>query len=304
MIDLIYIVAPIFLVILLGYILKQSLILSDDVWHQINQVTYWVLFPALLFNKTSMIDFEGYSIGYYAISMMVGFLVAVAVAYVVCRFYGMGAEALSSVIQGSGRHNSFLALAVISQLLGEQGEVVGALAVAVMVTFSNILTIVFLTMILSGQGKAKPSIIAEVLRNPFIVSIAIGLVFNFAGWRQLPVLHDFSSYLGQAALPLALICVGAGLKFVGSAKHLVPCIIACMAKMVLLPLVVFFTARYLEISPILTISAVVFASVPTSSTAYALAKYMGGDAPLMAMIISAQTLLAVVSIPVVILLVS
>ncbi len=304
MIELIYIVAPIFLVILLGYGLKKSLILSDHVWHQINQVTYWVLFPALLFNKTSVIDLEGYSVGYYALSMMIGFLAAVAIAYVVCKFYGMSAEALSSVIQGSGRHNSFLALAVISQLLGEQGEIVGALAVAVMVTFSNFLTIVFMISILSGEGKAKPSIISEVVRNPFIVSIAIGLMFNFAGWGKLPVLHDFSTYLGQAALPLALICVGAGLRFVGSSKHVVPCVIACVSKMILLPLTVYFAALYFELAPILTISAVVFASVPTSSTAYALAKYMGGDAPLMAMIISAQTLLAVVTIPMVILLVT
>lgn len=304
MIELIYIVAPIFLVILLGYGLKKSLILSDNVWHQINQITYWVLFPALLFNKTSVIDFEGYSVGYYALSMMFGFLVAVAIAYVVCKFYGMSAASLSSVIQGSGRHNSFLALAVISQLLGEQGEIIGALAVAIMVTFSNFLTIIFMTSILSGAGKAKPSIISEVVRNPFIVSIAIGLIFNFAGWGKLPVLHDFSTYLGQAALPLALICVGAGLRFVGSSKHMVPCAIACVSKMFLLPLVVYFTAHYFELAPILITSAVIFASVPTSSTAYALAKYMGGDAPLMAMIISAQTLLAVVTIPIVILLVS
>jgi len=74
--------------------------------------------------------------------------------------------------------------------------------------------------------------------------------------------------------------------------------------MILLPLTVYFAALYLELAPIMTISAVVCASVPTSATADALAKYMGGDAPLMAMIISAQTLLAVVTIPMVILLVT
>jgi len=160
MIDLIYIVAPIFLIILLGKLLRKSLILSDDIWHQINKLTYWLLFPALLFNKTSIIDFSGYSLGAFSLSMMAGFLVSVFCAWLLSRLYGMDAPALSSVIQGSGRHNSFLALAVISQFLGEQGEIIGALAVAIMVTFSNILTIIFMIMILSGHNGSKPSILS------------------------------------------------------------------------------------------------------------------------------------------------
>lgn len=304
MIELTYIVAPIFLIILLGYLLNKSLIVSDKIWNEINKLTYWVLFPALLFNKTSVIDFDGYSVVDFSMSMMTGFLVAVAFSYLISRFYRMSAPTLSSVIQGSGRHNSFLALAIISQLLGEQGEMIGALAVAVMVTFSNFLTIIFMISILAKESQAKPSVVSEVFRNPFIVSIAIGLIFNYLGWGNLPILHDFSFYLGKAALPLALICVGAGLQFVGSSRHLVPCLIACVSKMVLLPLTVFAMTHYFDLAPIMAISAVVFASVPTSSTAYALAKYMGGDAPLMATIISLQTLLAVITIPIVILFVT
>ena len=304
MINLIYIVAPIFLVIFLGYVLNRSLVVSEKIWNELNKLTYWVLFPALLFNKTSVIDFDGYSVGNFSMSMMTGFIVAVVFSFFISKIYRMNGPTLSSVIQGSGRHNSFLALAIISQLLGNEGEMIGALAVAVMVTFSNFLTIIFMISILAKENQAKPSVISEVFRNPFIVSIAIGLVFNFMGWRNLPILHDFSFYLGKAALPLALICVGAGLQFVGSSKHFIPCMIACFAKMILLPLTVFIMTKYFDLVPIMATSAVIFASVPTSSTAYALAKYMGGDAPLMATIISLQTLLAVITIPVIILFVS
>ncbi|MEZ5758958.1 MAG: AEC family transporter [Emcibacteraceae bacterium] len=299
MIDLIYIVAPIFLIILLGKLLRKSLILSDDIWHQINKLTYWLLFPALLFNKTSIIDFSGYSLGTFSLSMMAGFLVSVFCAWLFSRIYGMDAPALSSVIQGSGRHNSFLALAVISQFLGEQGEIIGALAVAIMVTFSNVLTIIFMIMILSGQNGSKPSILSEIIRNPFIVSIAIGLIFNILGWGNLPILHDFTANLGTAALPLALICVGAGLRFVGGGIHIIPSLIATLTKMIILPVTVYACALYFELDPLMTACAVIFASVPTSSTAYALAKTMGGDAPLMAAIISLQTLVSVVTVPLV-----
>ena len=66
--NLITIVTPIFLVILLGLLLKKVLIKDEDIWHQVNKQTYWVLFPALLFNKTAVIDFGDYSVVEYSFS--------------------------------------------------------------------------------------------------------------------------------------------------------------------------------------------------------------------------------------------
>jgi malonate transporter and related proteins len=66
--NLITIVTPIFLVILLGLLLKKVLIKDEDIWHQVNKLTYWVLFPALLFNKTAVIDFGDYSVVEYSFS--------------------------------------------------------------------------------------------------------------------------------------------------------------------------------------------------------------------------------------------
>lgn len=304
MVDLIFLVAPIFLIILLGNLLKRILIQDDAIWYQINSLTYWVLFPCLLFNKTSVIDFESYSIGLFSLSLMVGFLLAVLFCFAANKVYGMGPSTFSSVLQGGGRHNSFLALAVVSQIFGEQGELIGTIAVAVMVSFSNILTIIMLTIILREKDKAKPNVALEIFRNPFIIAIALGLIFNFLNLGNLPILHDYTGYIGKAALVIALVCVGAGLKFVGGRQFIMPCVIACFAKMIVFPGTVFLLAQYFDLSPILTISAVIFATVPTSSTAYALAKQMGGDAPLMAAIISLQTLLSVVAIPLVIILVS
>mgnify|MGYP000055958560 CR=1 FL=1 len=304
MVDLIYLVAPIFLIILLGNILKRSLISDDAIWYQINSLTYWVLFPCLLFNKTSVIDFESFSIGMFSVSLMVGFLVAVLFCIIVGKAYGMSASTFSSVIQGGGRHNSFLALAVASQILGEQGELIGTIAIAVMVSFSNILTIIMLTIILRKNSETKPNILLEIFRNPFIIAIGLGLIFNFLNLGNLPILHDFTGYIGKAALVIALICVGAGLRFVGGRQFILPAAIACFAKMIIFPATVFLLTQYFNLSPILTISAVIFAIVPTSSTSYALAKQMGGDAPLMAAIISLQTLLSVFAIPLAVVLVS
>ncbi|MDA0707992.1 MAG: AEC family transporter [Proteobacteria bacterium] len=300
--NLIYLVAPIFLVILLGKILRWILIKDDLIWHDVNKLSYWVLFPALLFNKTSVIDFNKIEFGPFSLSLVGGFTISVFIAYIIGKILRLNAASHSSVIQGSGRHNSFLALAVSTQVLGEQGELIGALAVAVLVSFSNIVTVIMMTIMLSDTKFKKMGILAELKRNPFIVAIVFGLLFNYLNLGYLPIVHDFTNNIGQAALPLALLCVGAGLHFKGFNSQFLPCMLASVLKMGVFPASVYVITTYFMLSPTMVLIAVIFAAAPTSSAGYALAKQMGGDAPLMATLISVQTLLAVLIIPIVILL--
>lgn len=302
MMNLAVLVAPIFLIILLGNVLRYLLIRDADIWHQINKLSYWVLFPCLVFNKTSVIDFGEIPLFAFSCALLLGFSVAVVFSYVGGKLYGLKAPALSSVIQGGGRHNTFIALAVVSQLYGEQGEIIGAIAIAILVTFSNIMTNIILTIMLRSKDNKKNTILSELRRNPFIVAIMLGLIFNYLGLSNLPILHDFSANVGIAALPVALLCIGAGLYFNNARVQLVPCMIACTAKMIIFPLTVFYVAYVMNVSELMTAIAVIFAIAPTSSASYPLAKQMGGDAPLMATIISFQTLIAVLAIPAVILL--
>ena len=64
-----------------------------------------------------------------------------------------------------------------------------------------------------------------------------------------------------------------------------------------LVLVVEGLAWALGLSGLLVQVAVLLAALPTATSAYILARQLGGDAPLMAGIISGQTLLAMVTIP-------
>lgn len=302
--NLIYLVAPIFLIILLGRVLRVALIQDDDAWHQINSLSYWVLFPSLLFNKISVIDLNSFSFEYFSYVLILGFLGALLFSYIVGKVAGIKTVPLSSVLQGSGRHNSFVALAVASQFLGEQGELIGTIAVAVLVSFSNMWTVTMMTLMLRDKGENKWLVFKEIFKNPFIIAILIGLFFNIMNWGHLPVLHDYTGYLGKAALTLALLCVGAGLRFGEVKDQLFAALLSCAAKLVVFPILAFFIATAFELSHEMVIVAVIFAIAPTSSTCYAQAKHMGGDAPLMATIISMQTLISVIAIPVAILLVA
>lgn len=300
MIELTLLIAPIFLIILLGVILKRILITCDGVWNFVNKLAYWVLFPCLLFNKTSVIDFENFNIGPLSITVIAGFSVAVIFSYLLGRVAGLSKPSITSVIQGGGRHNAFIALAIITQIFGDEGAMVGAIIIAVLVTFTNIVVNISMTVMLSPKGSGLGSVLRDLQRNPFILAILIGAIFNFLGWGNLPVLHDFTLSVGETTLTIALLCVGAGLQIREVGDKLTPCVIALIAKMIIFPSVTYMLAIYFELPHVLLVSAMVFAMSPTGAASYPLAKQMGGDAPLMATLISLQTLMSVITLPLII----
>lgn len=304
MLNLAVLIAPIFLIILLGRILRISLIRDDDIWFKINSLSYWVLFPSLLFNKTSVIDLTAFSFEYFSYVIIGGFIGAFGFAYILGKCLKLKTASLTSVLQGSGRHNSFVALAIASQYLGNTGEIFGTIAVAVLVTFSNLVTVIMMTHMLKTKEDSKFLFFKELARNPFIIAILLGLLFNIMGLGGMPVIHQLAGSLGGAALTLALICVGAGLRFGELSGHTIDATIATVAKLAIFPITVYWLSVYFNLSDEMKIVAVIFATAPTSSAGYALAKQMGGDAPLMATIISLQTLISVIAIPVAIMIIS
>lgn len=297
MANLFFLVLPIFLIILLGKIIQLKFVTDLASWNGLNKITYWLLFPCLLFYMTSTIDLNNLSLFGYSASLLIGFVLAVLAAYCFGKMCKADAPSLTSVIQGAGRHNTFIALAVVAQVFGESGTEIGTIATAVLVPFSNIVMIVSLSLMLNKSRDKKVNILFELIRNPIIVSIAFGLAINYLGWSQDPVFYELTGMLGKATLPVVLLCIGAGLQFSGLRNQVIPCVISCLSKMVLFPGVTYFIAVYVGLSESMTIIAVIFAIGPTSPAGFPLAKQMGGDAPLMASIISLQTTLSLLVIP-------
>ena len=109
--------------------------------------------------------------------------------------------------------------------------------------------------------------------------------------------HDSLELLGAAALPIVLLCVGANIRLQGLEASVLPTLISVAGKLVVFPAVILLAALALELSPLETLVALVFGAVPTAASSYTLARQMGGDAPLMAAIITIQTALSFVTLP-------
>jgi predicted permease len=143
-----------------------------------------------------------------------------------------------------------------------------------------------------------------VLTNPLIWACAIGLAVNVTHLPLPQVWHDVAEALGRSSLGIGLLVTGAGLQLAGMFRPSLAASIAVLLKLILMPVLGVALALWFGISGSSLVIVAVCSAVPTSSSAYVLARQMGGDAPLLAQIITLQTILAAITMPIAIALVA
>ena len=104
--------------------------------------------------------------------------------------------------------------------------------------------------------------------------------------------------LGRSSLAIGLLVTGAGLQLEGLFRPSLAAGVAVFLKLVLMPVIAIALALRFGLTGANLAVVTICATVPTASSAYVLARLMGGDAPLLAQIITLQTILAAVTMPI------
>lgn len=291
-------IAPTFALIVLGYVLRRGGIPSFEFWNLNDRLVYWVLMPALFFAKISSADLGAAPLGGFAGILYAGFFAAVGFGWLAQHLAGYAPAQGTDVVQGVGRFNTFVGLAIAEAMFGAQGLQTAVLGSALLVPVVNVVMVTMLAMMLGTRGGSRlGGTLRELIRNPLILSILAGVAFNLMGLRHVPVLHETALVLGQGALPVMLLCVGANLRLDGLRASMGPVILAAVGKLVVFPLVVAVAIWLIGPPLIVAQVAMIYAALPVAVAAYSLARQMGADAQLMAAMITAQTIVAFVSIP-------
>lgn len=292
---------PVFALLLLGFLARRSGFPGEGFWQPAEKATYYVLFPALLVERLASAQLAGAdSIRLAALVVVV--LVVAALLCCVCKpLLRLTAPAFTSFFQGSVRFNTYVALAVTAALHGSEGIVLAAVVTAVMIPLLNLFSVLAFALT-SEQAFSPRQLLMTLAGNPLILACLLGIALSLSG-VVLPLgMSSVLELLGRMALPLGLLAVGAGLNLRalrGGGRALVA---ASLIKLLLLPLLAFALAGLWQLDPLTTSVVVIFAAVPTATSAYILARQMGGDAELMAGIITAQTLISMLTLPVVLIL--
>lgn len=292
-------IAPIFLLIVLGHLLRRGGIPSLEFWNLNDKLVYWVLFPCLLFNKIATIDFSGVHLGGLAVTVYSGFGAAVLFSLLLFFLFRTEKPLWTSVMQGCSRHNTFIALAVGEQVFGSEILGTAALVTALLIPITNVVVVCLMATALAKKdgGSLTAAVLRDLARNPLLLAVGLGLVFNFLGWAEVPVLTDMTTILGAAALPIVLLCVGANIRIRAMSASIKAPLLCVAGKMVVFPAAMAFAGYMVGLEPNLLMAAMLFGASPTAAGAYTLARAMGGDAPAMAGIVTIQTALSFVTMP-------
>ncbi|HLV76808.1 MAG TPA: AEC family transporter [Marinobacter sp.] len=288
---------PVFVLIMLGHVLRRCNFPGGDFWPQAERFTYYVLFPAMLVYKLGQARLPASA--YVDTAMLVlAMLVAMTLVLVVVQLYWRwSGPVFSSVYQGAIRFNSYVGLAAGGMMLGGDGLALTAIAVAVMVPLLNLFCILMFSLVAGQDRVSVVQVLRAIVTNPLIIGSVVGVLWSWFRIGFHPLLEGILAPLSHLALPMGLMTVGAGLQLAALRDASLPFVVSSGLKLIAFPLMVTGLAWVLGLSGLLVQVVVLLAALPTATSAYILARQLGGDASLMAGIISGQTLLAMVTMP-------
>jgi predicted permease len=290
--------APVFILIALGWLARNRRIAEPEAFGAVNRFGYFVLYPAFLFTLITGADFSGGHALPFVSGVLSGFAVMIALALAFRLVFSGDGPAFTSVFQGALRWNGFPLLAAAPALYGPQGAELIGLAFGPLVFMVNVVCVLVMARWGSAKAASWRAVLDQLVANPLILGCAAGLAAQAAGVTDFGPLSDALSLLGQAAMPVALITVGAGLDFKALRADGANVAVAASLKLLIAPAVLWATAAACGAGPLGVAVAVGIGATPTAAAAYTLAREMGGDVRIMAAIITATTVFSFITMPI------
>ena len=289
-------IAPIFLIIVVGFSLRQFKVFGEGAWTSIERLTYYVFFPSLLFVSLATADISDLPVVIMAAGV-VGTPTIILLILLSCRAWlGIDGPAFTSVTQGATRFNTYIGIPLVITFFGEKYIALCALFIGFMVPFINIVSVWLLTQY-GKAGSTKGHPLVDLIKNPLIISCLAGIAVNLSGLGRASPIKTFFELLGYAAPPVGLLCAGAGLDVVAVRAGRLWISVSSGVKLVAMPGVALCLARILGLDEASSNVLVLFHALPTAPSAYILARQLGGDARLMTGILTTQTALSILTLP-------
>lgn len=296
--DVLMALLPIIVLIAMGMVLRARNFIDMSFWPLAERLGYYVLLPCLFFHGLATAQLDSLPVRDLALTLVLSTLAVAALVMAMRPLLRLDGPAFTSVFQGSVRFNNYVGVMLAGGLFGGKGIALAAICNAAIVPTVNMLCV----LVFARHGAARLSgrgVVRQLVTNPLVVASFAGTAFQLTGLGLPPGLEPAMRALGAASLPLGLLCVGAALDFSTARQWLGPVASSSVMKFFAMPLATILIATVVGLTgPALT-TALLFQALPTASSAYIMARQLGGDAHLMAGITATQTLLAVVAIPLV-----
>jgi predicted permease len=281
---------PVFLLIILGVILKRSPVVSRDFWSDFERFGFYILFPALVFVYLVKADFSQITLDGPPLALTIAILCQLLIMWIIQKpikaVFSLNDASFSSFYQTSTRFNGFILIPIVESAYGNDGAALAILVLACFMLPINIFNVAAVVKLCAREDE-HPNFafyVKRITANPLVIACVLGLIVQLVHIPiYAPILVSFD-LLARAALGLGLIMVGSGLRLRDVAVPTPTMFGATFFKLLFFPALIACICYLLQIDGIAFTILVLGAGMPTAMNGYLIARQYGGDAELYAAI--------------------
>ncbi len=292
------IVAPVFIIVAIGYVLKKFGLINDNFINLSSKIVFSVALPVLIFMEVSTINFTEIRNFEIILFVYAVTLISFGLSWLLSSPLLNEGKDKGVFIQGSFRGNfAIIGLALLINLYGSDILGKASLVLAFTIPIYNILAIIALTVPVRKEKQLNlMRTFFEILRNPLFLAVIVALPFSYFKIEIPFILRKTGEYLSALTLPLALLGIGGFLSFTEAKKGSGVALISAALKLILLPALGTYAAHLFGFKgEELGILFILFAS-PTAIASFVMAEAMGMNSKLAGSILLLTTLGSVFTI--------
>lgn len=295
------VVMPIFLLIILGYILTRIKLWDEHFLKIANDLCFKCLLPVLLFYNVASADiFEVFN-GKLILYVCICACVICGLLFILIPLFVKDNRRRGVMIQGTFRSNFLLfGIPLGLSIGGTQGAVLAAVVASFYVPVINMLSVISLYVFSDSDNKNLKSALLGIIKNPLIIGGVSGLIFslirNYIGFEIPTMLDTTLVNIKSMATPFAFLILGGDLKFGNMLRNVKLSAMSVLGKIVVIPAVMLFLSALLGFDKLeMAVLVAVFAT-PNAVSSYAMARNYEADHELAGEIITLGTLLSIFTI--------
>jgi len=295
------VILPVVMVMAAGWVVGRKKMVLPEAFAQINKVIYWVAIPALILRMTGRADLSAIVDKNMVLAVYISFLIAPPFAWLAGRMAGADRRRTASSMLMLVRSNTvFIGLPVVSVAVGARGIEVFSLYLAFTFIGYQIISVSWSQFALSGEVSRNTvkSTLRSLLTNPLVLSSFAGFSLSVAGLNDFPAwLDETLKLVGNTASGMALLSLGASLKFEGLSGILPRVWRDTALKLLFLPALTWCVFLFLPVNPVVFRTVILISAMPVAVDCFILSQVQGMDAQHAAETISASTILSVLTVP-------
>jgi len=290
---------PLLAMMALGYALKRQGMTSDEFLNTLDKLVYYIFFPVMLFWKTAKSTGTNASGAGLLMAVLVTVFLVSLFSYFFIRKTKIEDKAVGSFFQASFRFNTYIGMATVLSVLGEEGVRLFSILIGCLIPVINVLSVSVLIWY-SGRtpsvGQRLWLLLRALISNPLIIGCAAGLLLSDSGYRLPAFIDNFLALVASMTLPLALISMGGTLTFAGISRHWPNALAAAGIKLFIMPVTGYIMLILFSVSDTAFKTGMIYFSLPTSTAIAVLSAQLNSDVELASTAVMMSTLISFISL--------